>query len=141
MTDVKPPVEGKVWAQAGGGTAGAATSALILWIVGVSFFRVPWDAESATAAIAAVPWPISTFVGLVITIGGGFIAGYKAKHTPRPQVLTALAEVQNFEDVKMGLDPAFEGESLVEYEARHTNAQDKDGDGHDDATGQFLPRS
>lgn len=85
-------IETKVYAAPLGGTASAAVTAAILWLLGVLVWHSPDDAGNAGAAIAAVPWPISGLMGFVIVGAGTFLAGYAAPHSTRPD-LTAKAAV------------------------------------------------
>ena len=85
MSDSKAPIEGKVWAATVGTGAGAVVSAFTVWLLGVLIWAAPFTAAGATAAVAAVPGPVSAIVGLIITVGSSFFGGYLAKHTPRPQ--------------------------------------------------------
>lgn len=81
------PVETKVALQAGGGTLGAALSAFIAWLLGVVVWGVPFTAGHATDAMAAVPLPVSGLLTVLLTIGLGAYAGYKAPHTERPDLV------------------------------------------------------
>lgn len=77
------PVETKVIAGAGGAGAGAATSTFLVWLLGVTLWGAPNDADHATDAVLAVPAPVSVLLALVITSAFAYVAGYAAKHTPR----------------------------------------------------------
>lgn len=83
MSSSSAPVEGKVSASTIGSGAGATASALILWILGVTFWHASTDATQAAAAVAAVPVPVSAAVIGVLTPGLAFLGGYLARHTPR----------------------------------------------------------
>jgi hypothetical protein len=71
------PVETKVKAAtaAGGGSAAVLTP-FVVWLVGRLFFAGPGDPE--------VPLPVVGLIGLVVTGVCTFVAGWYAKHTPRP---------------------------------------------------------
>jgi hypothetical protein len=79
----KVPVEPKVSLGTIAGGSGAILSALVLWLLGVTIFGVPFTADQADDAIAAVPWPISGTVTLLLSVGGYFFGGYMAPHAPR----------------------------------------------------------
>lgn len=117
------PTEGKVWSAATGGTAGATLAAFLTWVLGITVWGAPSDADGALAAIAAVPWPVVGVLGLALTFGGGYVSGWLAKHSPRPPELTALATVEEF--------PAI---------ISNTPKADADNDGRDDTTGRYVSR-
>lgn len=130
------PVEGKVWASTVGGGAGATVSSFVLWILGVLVWGAPSNASSATDAVAAVPFPVIGVVGLVITVGGVFIGGYLAKHTPRPAVTEELEFIEEMENAVPTVDaePIDEPieelgaeETIPEYEDPHAKKDDDSG--------------
>lgn len=84
------PVEGKVWASTAGGVGGSITAGLILWLLGVLVWHQPGDAPHAVQAVDAVPTPVALFLGLVLSAGATFAAGYRAKHSPRTVDLPAV---------------------------------------------------
>ncbi len=86
------PIESKVYASTIGTGAGAAVSAFALWLLGVLVWGVPDTAARAGDAIAAVPLPVAGLIGVAITAGGGFLAGWKARHTPRPEPIAILGK-------------------------------------------------
>lgn len=94
----KAPVEGKVWSSTIGSGIGVTLSTLVLWMLGVTIWDVPIDAESAAGAILAVPDPIAAPISLFVTIGAAFLAGFLTKHTPRPEVTEALDKLKDEED-------------------------------------------
>lgn len=118
------PIEGKVWAATVGTGAGAVVSGFVVWLLGVLVWQAPFTSEGATQAVASVPGPVVAIVGLVITVGGAFIGGYSAKHTPRPQP-----------DVQPEPDPA---RAFVQPEL---DPRDLDQDGRDDTTGRFVAQN
>jgi hypothetical protein len=63
------PVERKVQAS----TAAAAVSGLVLWVIGRYIFRG-----------AGVPDVIASWIYVIVPGVVTFVAGYLAKHTPRP---------------------------------------------------------
>jgi hypothetical protein len=71
--DVAPhPVEPKVRAATAAGASSAAVLVpFVLWLLGTYLFR------------GDVPLPVQGFVGLVITGGCTFVAGYYARHVDR----------------------------------------------------------
>lgn len=77
------PVEGKVAAATVGSGAGAVVSVFILWLLGVLVFGASGDATLSSAAIEAVPTPVAGLIGAAVTVGGTFVGGYFAQHTPR----------------------------------------------------------
>lgn len=80
------PVEGKVWASTVGAGAGTVTAGFLTWLLGVSLWGAPSDAAHAVQAVQAVPAPVSLMLGLALSVGATFMAGYQAKHTDRPAV-------------------------------------------------------
>lgn len=78
-------LETKVVAATAGAGAGASLAGFVLWLLGVLVWGADSNAANAQAAIAAVPAPVGVMVGILVTIGGTFIAGYAAPHTSRTQ--------------------------------------------------------
>jgi predicted nucleic acid-binding Zn ribbon protein len=78
------PTESKVFGATLGGGAGAVFTSFVLWLFGVFVFGVPSDADSAGAAIGAVPLPLAGVLTAVLTLGAVYGGGWLAKHTPRP---------------------------------------------------------
>jgi hypothetical protein len=76
-------VETKVIAASAGGGGGAAVSAFVLWLLGVTVWGQSADAGKASAALAAVPSPVSAIVAVVLSLAGAGLAGYLAPHTSR----------------------------------------------------------
>lgn len=75
------PTESKVWAATIGSGAGLAISEFILWILGVTIWGASNAAGKAADAVAAVPQPVAGIIGLGLTAGLAFAAGWLAKHT------------------------------------------------------------
>lgn len=69
-------VEPKTKAATGGAATGAIVSAFIVWLLD----ELIWNG----AEVPEVPFPVTAFVGLVITAGLTFAGGYFAKHVNRP---------------------------------------------------------
>lgn len=162
-TSEKAP-EGKVWASTVGGTAGLTVSVFVLWLLGITVWHKSMSAEEATAAVSSVPAPVSAFIGLLITVGGVFIGGYMARHTPRFSEIIQTLELQNAEQElndddylfvdepgpseNQEPDPDFDepdSEEDVEVDSEvpvvdQDVDQDVDNDGHDDATGRFVSK-
>jgi hypothetical protein len=86
-------IESKVIAATAGSGAGAAVSAFVLWLLGITVWHVPNTADSAGSAISAVPTPVAGLIAIVLAVAGAFLAGYAAPHTDRPtsRVLTMTA--------------------------------------------------
>lgn len=78
MGDTQAPVESKVKAATAGAAGGAAvlTPALV-WVAD----QIWWNGDAAPD----VPLPVVGVIGLVATAVCTFVAGYKAKHSPRPR--------------------------------------------------------
>ncbi len=74
---ISNPISPKIVAASAGAGAGAVVSTLILWIIGVVAYHIPADAESVSAAVAAVPSPITAAIGLLLVIAGAAIPGYQ----------------------------------------------------------------
>lgn len=120
MTD-RAPVEGKVWASTAGGIGGKFTAGLVLWLLGVLVWRQPADALHAVQAVDAVPAPVALFLGLALSSGATFAAGWWAKHSPRPVDLSVIGDstavvVPIFPtQADIGADqPVVEGRSMAE---------------------------
>lgn len=79
-------IESKVYAATLGSGAGAIVGSFLLWVLGVTLWHASSDAGQSVAAVSSVPAPVSGVVGLVLTVGGAFAAGYRAPHTDRPDV-------------------------------------------------------
>jgi hypothetical protein len=67
------PTERKVYAASLGAGAGTIVSDFALWAVD----RIWWPSDTAD-----VPFPVVSFVGLVVTVAFTFAAGWLAKHDP-----------------------------------------------------------
>jgi hypothetical protein len=72
------PVETKVKA----GTAAAAVSGIILWVLGQYVFK------------GTVPDVVTSWVYVLVPAAVTFAAGYAARHTPRPAEPDEAAEAQ-----------------------------------------------
>ncbi len=83
----KNVVEAKVYAATLGGGAGTILSQFLLWVLGVLFWHASGAAEHAVAAAAAVPQPVAGLIDLILAVGGAFLGGYLAPHTPRSELL------------------------------------------------------
>ena len=83
------PIEAKVWAAAFGGTAGGVGGSFLMWILGAGLWHGGWAAAQAQTAQAAVPSPVASLIPIVLTFLGAFIGGYRAPHTPRPDLTAA----------------------------------------------------
>ena len=117
------PTEGKVWSAATGGTAGATLAAFLTWVLGITVWGAPSDADGALAAIAAVPWPVVGVLGLALTFGGGYISGWLAKHSPRPPE-----------------SPVVNTGEVIPRVISNTPKADADNDGRDDISGRYVKR-
>ncbi len=103
---VKAPPEPKVTLGTIAGGSGAILSAFLLWVLGVTVFDIPFTADQADDAIAAVPWPITGLVGLVLTVGGYFFGGYMAPHAARPSDQPQPVVVNNVTSIPEVTGPA-----------------------------------
>ena len=79
-------IESKVIAAAAGSGLGAALSAFLLWVVGVTAFGASSTADQVPKALAAVPEPVGALLAILVAIVGAFIGGYAAPHTSRPDL-------------------------------------------------------
>jgi hypothetical protein len=79
------PTESKVFGGSIGGGSGAIVTTFVLWILGVTVWNAPSTSDASAFAVAAVPGPVSAFIGLLLIVGGAFFGGWLAKHTPRPE--------------------------------------------------------
>lgn len=105
------PTESKVWGATVGTGAGYIISQFVLWFLGITVWGVSADALSAGEAVTAVPDPVNGLIGLGVTTVGGFIGGWLAKHTPRPEDYTARRALP--EDNSQGeVVPAPEAEAV-----------------------------
>lgn len=89
---LRAPIEGKVYAATIGSAAGVTIAQFLTWLLGVAIWKAPFTAEGASEALAAVPAPVNYMVVLVVATGSVAWAGYRARHTPRPD-LQALPRV------------------------------------------------
>jgi len=71
------PVSPKVVAAAAGAGAGATVAAFLIWLLGAWLWSAGWAADQVDNALAAVPWPVSGLVLLVITVAGAAVPGYQ----------------------------------------------------------------
>jgi hypothetical protein len=62
-------------------------SAFLLWFLGVVAFGASSSADQVAHAVAAVPEPVGALVSILIAIAGGFVGGYSAPHTSRPDLM------------------------------------------------------
>jgi hypothetical protein len=81
-----PTIESKVYAATLGSGAGTILSGFLLWVLGVTAWHSDNAAGNAVAAASAVPAPVAALVTLLLAIGGTFLGGYVAPHTPRPDL-------------------------------------------------------
>jgi hypothetical protein len=79
----RAPIETKVVAATGSAAYGAALSTFVVWLLGVTVWGAPDDADHAAKAVLAVPAPASVLIVLGITGGATWIGSYLARHTPR----------------------------------------------------------
>lgn len=71
-------IESKVWAATRGAGAGVVVAQFALWALDAAF----WNGSGAPD----VPAPVDALVTLVVAAAAAFVAGYYAKHTPRPDL-------------------------------------------------------
>jgi hypothetical protein len=79
-------IETKVIAAAAGAGGGGAVSGFLLWLLGVTVWGVPKDADHATQAVAAVPMPVALLLAVALAVIGAALGGYRAPHTDRPDL-------------------------------------------------------
>jgi len=103
---VSAPIEGKVSAQAIVNLAATAFTALLTWGTAVWFYGLPNTAAAAVKAVAEVPAQILGIYALIPT-AAGFYAGYRARHTPRPD-LRGSAAAAGLTGGQVTTDPASE---------------------------------
>ena len=83
---MKPPTETKV-VSAGAGAGGfALVSQAVIWLLGCWLWGASWDADKATDALAAVPFPLAALITAGAAWLGARVAGYLAPHTHRPDL-------------------------------------------------------
>lgn len=87
---MRSPIETKVITAATGSGLASAAGTFILWLLGVVLWHVPDTAGHAAEALGAVPTPVAAVVGICVTVGGTFLAGYVAPHTDRPDLALPL---------------------------------------------------
>jgi hypothetical protein len=90
---VKAPVETKVVAATAGGASGGVVGLFVLWLLGVFIWHAPADALHSTQAVAAVPEPVGGFALFLLAGVCALWAGYRAPHTPRPDLIIGRALV------------------------------------------------
>lgn len=84
---VKAPVETKVQlATVGAGLSVATITPLALWLLGAALFGGSWSAFDVDQTLLVVPWPVTWAVSSAIVSAATFYAGYKGKHTARPDL-------------------------------------------------------
>lgn len=71
------PVSPKVIAATAGAGVGATLSTLVIWVVGVVFWKQPATAAAVSDAIAAVPSPLSGLILLAVTGTSAGVPGFK----------------------------------------------------------------
>jgi hypothetical protein len=77
------PISPKVIASTAGAGVGAALSALVIWILGVTVWDQAGGADSVNAAMAAVPAPVSNIIALLITAAVAAVSGWRVTDTHR----------------------------------------------------------
>jgi hypothetical protein len=83
MMSAANPVSPKIIAAASGAGAGAILSSAAVWFLGAWLWRVGFSAENVDAAVAAVPLPLTAIVGLVFTVVGAAVPGYRTTDSIR----------------------------------------------------------
>ncbi len=91
------PISPKAIASTTGAGIGAATSTLVLWILGVTVWGESAKAANVSDALTAVPGPIATFVVLLIPAGLAALLAYKVgdPHRVTTQELHTLRSHQS----------------------------------------------
>lgn len=119
------PFETKVTAAIAGAISGGVLSKFVLWTVAVLFFGASTSANAASAAVAAVPEPISTLILVVIAATGAGVGGYKAPHTDRPSAGDSSPTVSTVSPSVPVLEQNTVGDSdvLAEADAIFPNAK------------------
>lgn len=79
-------VEAKVNAGAAGAAGGGVVGTFVVWVMGWLLFGGSADASAVEATLAAVPAPVVGVVVPVVAAGVAWVAGFLAKHTPRPDL-------------------------------------------------------
>lgn len=74
-TQTSTPTSKVVAATAGAGV-GSVLANLALWALGVAAWGAGGDAQGATEAVAAVPWPVAATVLTIVPAGFAFVSGY-----------------------------------------------------------------
>lgn len=75
---LKPPVEAKVKAAATGAGVGVAVAEFVNWVI---------DRYAITPDVVGdLPAPVSVAVPLLVAAGLAWLAGYRARHTARPDL-------------------------------------------------------
>lgn len=77
---VKPPIETKVNAATVGAGSGVVIAQAILWILDQYVFGPGKEGD--------VPGPVTILVTVAVSAALAWVAGYRAKHTPRPDLGT-----------------------------------------------------
>lgn len=79
------PTELKVRAATVGAGAGVVIADFVLWMIDAQWYHGDASPE--------VPYPISAFVLLAVTVGLTYASGWYARHTPRTQPVAEAEEV------------------------------------------------
>jgi hypothetical protein len=79
-------IESKVSAGAAGAAGGGVVATAALWLAGGVLWGAPLDAGHVQDAIAAVPAPVSALLYAAVPAAVAFWAGWRAKHTRRPDL-------------------------------------------------------
>lgn len=74
--DLKDQLSPKTAVATAGAGVGAITTAVVLWVVGATLFGGSWSSDAAVDTIAAVPTPLSAFLGLLITTALAFVPSW-----------------------------------------------------------------
>lgn len=89
------PVSPKAIAATGGAGAGAVVATFITWLVGISVWNAPSSSDKVADALAAVPYPASALIALVISAVGAAVSGWKV-NDPHRITTSELATLQEW---------------------------------------------
>lgn len=95
-------IETKVWAGLAGLMTGGALGSFVVWLLGVTVWGVPFDADHADTAVQAVPWPVD---GLVPLLLGALFGGAAAYQAPPSNNAGNNAVGEAMPDTDAGHDP------------------------------------
>ncbi len=100
MNKTTNPTSPKAWTAGVGGAIGAAVTAFLLWLIG-AFITHNFHADGVDNALAAVPGPLATVIGIAVLFGSSFLGAYLKTD---PERLPTLGKEQRQRVGLVGVD-------------------------------------